>query len=216
MTEPTAAAPTGGKRMLYIADPMCSWCYGFGPVIGEIAADYGDDVPVKVIVGGLRAGETTPMDARSKAYVRHHWEQVHSETGQPFAFEFFEREGFVYDTEPACRAVVTVRGAHPDAALAYFDSVQRAFYRECRDVTDGETLADIAEDAGIDRETFLARFPKPQTIDATRSDFALAMSLGVSGFPCIVLADDDGYTLLTMGYQPAARLRPALEAWLAQ
>ncbi len=202
------------RRILYVADPMCSWCWGFSPVIEAIAAAAAGRAWVKVVVGGLRPGTPEPMTAPAKAAVRQHWEHVLAETGQPFDFGFFEHAAFVYDTEPACRAVVVVRGLDPAAALPYFASVQRAFYAGGRDVTAGDVLADLA--AGfVEAGAFRERFVAPEWLAATRSDFALAQTLGIAGFPAVVLADDDGYRLLTMGYQPFEALRAPLEQWLS-
>jgi putative protein-disulfide isomerase len=210
----SGGTPTAGKRILYIADPMCSWCWGFAPVIAAIGETFGGEAPLKLVVGGLRPGETRAMDAKSKAYVRHHWEQVHESTGQPFAFDFFDRDGFVYDTEPACRAAVAVRNLKPAKALPYFKAVQRAFYAEGRDVTSEDTLAAIAEESGVARDLFAEVFRAPEIVAATREDFRLAQALGVTGFPAVVVADDDGYAYLTIGYQPFDALRPPLEAWM--
>jgi len=99
------ASPT--KHLVYFADPMCSWCYGFAPVIAELAERFEERLPLQMVMGGLRAGNTTPMRTEDKAYIRSAWTNVNQATGQPFDFHFLEREGFVYDTEPACRAVVT-------------------------------------------------------------------------------------------------------------
>lgn len=170
------------KRILYIADPMCSWCWGFSPVIAEIARVGGARAPVRLVVGGLRPGETRPMDERGKAYVRHHWEQVRASTGQPFDFGFFDRDGFIYDTEPACRAVVAVRSLAPNFALAYMAAVQHAFYAENQDVTREGTVADVAETVGLSRHEFLVVYRAPQVAEATRADFALAPALCISGF----------------------------------
>ena len=42
---------------------------------------------------------------------------------------FLAREGFVYDTEPICRAVVTARAFAPGQnLLPLFRTLQRAFY----------------------------------------------------------------------------------------
>ena len=106
-------------HLLYIFDPMCSWCYGFAPVIEAIAEHFGDRLPVKLMVGGLRAGNTVAMTAKDRDYIRGAWTRVGAASGQPFDFAFFDREHFVYDTEPACRAVVTVRSMAPDKALAF-------------------------------------------------------------------------------------------------
>ena len=96
-------------KLIYVADPMCSWCWGFSPVIAELARRYNTEAGMHVIAGGLRPGATQAMDAAHKTTVREHWQHVEERTGQPFDYTFFERDGFVYDTEPACRALVTVR-----------------------------------------------------------------------------------------------------------
>ena len=207
-------APTAGKRIVYVADPMCSWCWGFSPVIAAIDDAFGTAAPVRLVVGGLRAGETRAMDEKSKAYVRHHWEQVHEATGQPFRFDFFERDGFVYDTEPACRAAVAVRNLAPAATFGYFQAVQRAFYAEGRDVTRADTVAGIAEASGVDAALFEGVFAAPEIVAATRADFELAQALGITGFPAVVLKDDAGYAFLSIGYQPFEALKPYLELWM--
>lgn len=200
--------------LFYFADPMCSWCWGFSPVIRKIAAAAGDRASVRLIVGGLRTGQTRAMDEKAKAVVRHHWEAVEKATGQPFSFAFFDREGFVYDTEPACRAMVVMRSFAPDATLAYLDAVQRAFYAGNRDVTERGVLADIAEAFGLDAGTFIALFEAPEIIEATVADFRAAASAGITGFPTVVLRDGAGFSLLTAGYQPIEALIPQLGLWL--
>ena len=206
--------PTPGKRILFFADPMCSWCWGFAPVINAIHAEFGDVAPIRLVVGGLRAGETRTMDDKSKNYIRDHWEHVKSATGQPFDFGFFDRDGFVYDTEPACRAVVAARNLTPAIALSYFEAVQRAFYVENRDVTDGDTLADIAHSVGIDRAAFEAVFAATEISEATRADFSLTHALGISGFPTVILEDEAGQAYLTIGYRPLEAIRSHVALWL--
>ena len=98
---------------------MCSWCWGFSPVLKQIQQDYSKDAPLRLIVGGLHAFDTDPMNDQYKATIKHHWEQVAEASGQPFNYAFFEREGFVLDTEPACRATVVVRNMNPDVLLPF-------------------------------------------------------------------------------------------------
>jgi putative protein-disulfide isomerase len=202
------------RTLLYFADPMCSWCWGFSPVIREIAAAVGERASVRLIVGGLRTGRTHAMDAKAKAVIRHHWEAVAEATGQPFSFAFFDREGFVYDTEAACRAMVVMRSFAPGATLSYLDAVQRAFYAGNRDVTDPNVLATVAGPFGLDANTFSALFDAPEIIEATRADFRAAAAAGVTGFPTVVLRDGDNFSLLTAGYQPLKALKPHLDQWL--
>lgn len=205
-------APT----LLYVADPMCSWCWGFSPVIGEIAKRYGERADLEVIMGGLRPGATAPMDEADRATIREHWEHVQAASGQPFDFGFFERHDFVYDTEPACRAVVTVRSLDAESTLPFLARLHEAFYRENRDVTGTDTLADLGEELGLDRTVFLSSFKDEETDRATRSDFELTARLGVGGFPSLLGYDGEVMAVLTTGYRPLEQLLPVIEHWLDQ
>lgn len=202
------------KRIFYFADPMCSWCWGFAPVIARILAEAQGRAPVRLVAGGLRVGITEPMDARAKAAIRGHWEHVQAATGQPFDFAFFAREGFVYDTGPACRAAVAMRNLAPQHTFAYLEALQRGFYAEGRDITEPSVLAAIAEPFCAGVETFAAVYAAPEIEEATLADFRLTQALGIAGFPAVVLKDEAGLVPLTVGYQPFADLAPALEAWL--
>ena len=177
------------REILFFADPMCSWCWGFSPVLDAIGEHFGDQAPVSLVVGGLRPGTTEVMSDQMKASIRHHWEEVGRTTGQPFSFAFFERDGFVYDTEPACRAAVTVRNLKPEAALAYFRALNRGFFTDA--------------------------FTSAQMIDETINDFRYARGLGITGFPALVAKDDGGLAALTLGYRPFEALKPVIESWLS-
>lgn len=201
-------------KLLYMTDPMCSWCWGFVPVMHRVREAYGDRLDIELIVGGLRPGMAEPFSPRMKEYVLHHWQEVHKVSGQPFNFAFEMDDNFVYDTEPADRAVVTVRQIAPGKVFDYAEAVQRAFYNENLNVTQPTVLAGIAELQGISAEVFAARFNTAETKQATWADFARAREYGVTGFPSIVLEDSRGPALLTYGYMPYDELQPRLESWL--
>jgi putative protein-disulfide isomerase len=202
------------RTLFYFADPMCSWCWGFSPVMRAITESIGVRASVRLVVGGLRAGETRPLDEKAKAVLRHHWEEVEQTTGQRFSFSFFDREGFVYDTEPACRAMVVMRSFAPEATLAYLEAIHKAFYVENRDVSDPSVLADTAKTFALDPAAFIALFEAPEIIEATLADFRAVASAGVTGFPTVILRSGEGFSLLTAGYQPFEALKPQLDRWL--
>ena len=204
------------RTLWYFADPMCSWCWGFTPAIGAIKEGYSDRLKIALVLGGLRPGTTEPVTPKFREETLHHWRDVHKMTGQPFAFEGAMPEGFVYDTEPASRAVIAVAGIDPEATFPYFKSVQAAFYAQGRDVTQTGTLAELAAQHNIDKPGFLERFESEDVKNKTRAHFRITREAGVRGFPTIVLKAESGHKLLTNGCRPLAELRPQLEAWLAQ
>lgn len=194
---------------------MCSWCWGFSPVIAALHAHVGGRVPVHVIVGGLYLGVTTPMTEEAKARVRGHWERVHELSGQPFDFTFFQREDFVYDTERACRAVVAARRLDPARTLPFLAHLHRAFYAGNRDLTDPAVLAAEAAAFGLDRVDFETMFEDEETLQVTLWDFNTARRLGATAYPTLLAQDGTRAAAITIGYQPWADLQPVIDAWLA-
>jgi putative protein-disulfide isomerase len=53
----------------YFADPMCSWCWGFSPVIETLRDAYRDRMKIALVLGGLRPGETAPLTATGRGCV---------------------------------------------------------------------------------------------------------------------------------------------------
>src|SRR5258706_1445274 len=186
-------------HLLYIADPMCSWCYGFGPELTKLVQRH-PEARLDLVMGGLRPFNTKVMSPEFKEMLRGHWRHVATASGLPFSESIFERDDFVYDTEPPCRAVVTARQLDPAKAYAYLKAVQLAFYRDRRDRTRASVLADIAAECGYEREIFLMRFESPAMRSETQGDFARTQSLGVGGFPTLGLVDGSQVFLVTSGY----------------
>lgn len=198
MTDATPA----DKQLIYFADPMCSWCWGFAPVIVRLAEITKPAATLRIIMGGLRAYNTKVMEASDKSYIGNHWDHVNERTGQPFNRAFFDREGFIYDTEPACRAVVAVRHLSPDKALAMLERLHRAFYLENQDVTERDTLCLLAGEVGVAPKEFANIFDDDKTKDATKLDFLVTNQTGVGGFPSLLVGNErEGFRLITTGYE---------------
>jgi putative protein-disulfide isomerase len=212
--------------LIFVGDPMCSWCYGFGKELAGLMALH-PGLPLDIVVGGVRAGATDVLDDAGKQFRLAHWARVEASSGLPFNREaFVARRGFVYDTEPICRAVVAVRRLAPQAdLLAVFRALQVAFYVDGLDTTDGRILATVAaaalraqgRDIGTDavHEAWLA----PDTVAATQADFHRARGLGVRSFPALLLATPDGIHEVSPGYAHVAaldqRLRTLLDRYAA-
>jgi len=205
------------REIIYVGDPMCSWCWGFSPALNGLAERFGDRAPLRVVVGGLRPGTTEPMDEAQRDFIRGHWTHVVEASGQPFDFAALDKraeQGFVYDTEPAAKAVVVVRDLKPDATLAYFDAVQDAFYARGRDVTQVDELAQLAEPFDISDDEFKAAFESEDAHNATWGDFAFARHLGANGFPTLLVRDDNQAALVAAGHRDLDSLIGPIEHWL--
>jgi len=187
------------------------------PTIQAVHARYGEILPIRLIMGGLRPGNEEVMSDKAKAGMRSYWPNVTEASGQPFDYTFLEREGFVYDTDPAARAVVVMRRTHPARALAFLERTQRAFYVQNQDVTDANVLADLAVEFGMDRAAFLADHASEDAKAETWRDYATSQRAGVTGFPTLIGGPDTSgvYGIVAQGFQPPDAVVGVLDRWLA-
>jgi putative protein-disulfide isomerase len=204
-------------NLIYIADPMCSWCYGFAKTIEALLAEPGETAPLQLalMMGGLRPYTTEPITPERADEIFGHWSHVHTASGQPFAqapHTALHESGFVYDTEPASRAVISVRTLWPQHGWKYLHAIQKAFYAEGRNITRPDVLADVAGQLGLPRADFARSFAAETTREATRADFAQAQAWGIRGFPALVLDKGERLQLICQGYLALKALRERLAA----
>lgn len=185
-------------------------------MIENIRQEYSASLTVKIMPGGLRPGTNTSLLPEKRAQILHHWHSVHTVTGQPFTFENALPEGFIYDTEPACRSVVSISLIEPEKIFPFFATIQRAFYIEQEDVTQSAILKKLAAGLNIPESQFTSVFQSDEAKQQTLTGFQRAAQWGISGFPALVIESGADRHLITMGFRPIEALRQLLDTWLQQ
>jgi putative protein-disulfide isomerase len=201
------------KELIFVLDPMCSWCWGFAPVIEQLRETQSDNYDFSLVVGGLRTKGDMVWDESSKGYLKGHWEQVAKRTGQPFSNVLFEKEDFEYDTYPACKAVVTVRELWgKEKSFDYLHRIQKAFYVEGRDITKLELLSKLVEETGKNVKDFEDFYQTPRAEILMQHDFSKARSMGANAFPSVVIIDEEGHMVCQKGYRSILEMKKLLES----
>jgi putative protein-disulfide isomerase len=198
------------EEIIFVADPMCSWCWGFEPVMSSLVANLPDTIKVSLLLGGLRAEGDQEWDDEFKEFLRHHWKNVQERTGQSFNLALLEKEDFDYNTEPSCRAVVTMRELDKTKQFTFFKALQEAFYLRGEDITQDEVIVKIAEDEGVDKEAFLRTFLSAGMKEKTKTDIYKSRSMGANVFPSVVIIDDEGHLCVVKGYKDYEEIKKLL------
>ena len=202
-----------GWTVHYIGDPMCSWCWGISPTVSAVetfCAAQGFEF--SIIMGGLRAGGGDPWNDAFKDFLRNDWRHIGQTTGQPFGFTLLEVKHFNYDTEPACRAVATVKllqARHQFAVtkvLKFFTAIQYKFYVEGQDSTTLDFYASICADLELDFTEFACLFNSPEAQQAVQQEFIRCRQLGVRSFPTLLLEHEGKITPLAKGFVSTEQL----------
>ena len=194
--------------LIYVGDPMCSWCYGFGNEIAEVINELEEEVELEIVMGGLRPYNSQTM-SELKDFLTEHWHDVNEASQQPFKYDILDTE-LLYDTEPACRAVMIARELQPNSAMLYFHKVQTAFYAKNKNPHLTATYADIAHKMGMDRNTFVKKFESEEYKNLIKQDFLKASQLGVRSFPTVLLIHRGETNVVAAGYSKAEKLMKAI------
>ncbi len=199
-------------KLIYVGDPMCSWCYGIAEELAQLTAHYDRSLDVEIIMGGLRAGGGEEWNTQFKDFLKHHWEDVGMRSGQPFKFDLLNWKSFDYDTEPACRSVVTVQAIDPDKALSFFKEVQIGFYLENRDPKQVEFYKDVCAKVNIDFELFKSKFDSIAMKNATQKHFQKSQQIGVRSFPTILIEHKGKTHLVASGYSTFEKMKEKIDS----
>ncbi|HGM5490112.1 TPA: DsbA family protein [Serratia fonticola] len=220
---PRQPATSDDVVIRYIGDPMCSWCWGISPTVkqlAEVCDQHG--LSFVMTMGGLRVGGGDAWDSAFKTFLKQEWSHIQATTGQPFGFSLLEQAQFNYDTEPACRAVVTAslllaeRGLPSSAALAFLAATQYKFYVHGQDPKTEAFYRDICEQVGLPFGEFCQKFTSQHAREAVNQDFARCRQWGVRSFPTLLLEQHGKISLLATGYVTAETLLNRLNAQLPQ
>jgi len=201
-------------RLIYVGDPMCSWCYGIAEELTKTVDHYEGKFDLEIIMGGLRAGGGEAWNQQFKDFLKHHWEDVGIRSGQPFKFDILGWDNFDYDTEPACRAVVTVQSMDESKALPFFKEVQKGFYLENRDPKSVTFYKSICEEMGIGYSTFASNFESEEMKSVTQTHFKKSKQIGVRSFPTILIEHKGEMHLVASGYSTFAKMKERIDTIL--
>jgi len=202
------------ETLIYFADPMCSWCWGFSSIIEEIVREFEEQLQFRLVLAGLYPAPGLRLNAESRQRIRKHWEHVQSVTGAEFDYRFFDREKFLYNTEPASRAVLTAGKIDPHNVLPFMRHLQYAFYVNNIDITVDDELMRQAVSHGFDRKSFMATFNSAECAREVSGNFGAARAASVDGLPALFAVDASGSVRISSGYISQEQVRARLTSWL--
>ena len=202
------------STLYYVGDPMCSWCWGFQPVIEQISEILPEDIPIRYVMGGLAKDSDEPMPEETQTYVQEQWRAVTERTGAEFNWDFWKKCHPRRSTYPACRAVLSAAEQHPDAGSLMYHRIQRAYYLEAQNPSDIDTLVTLAGDLNLNTDAFAQAIVSPEIEQKLQDDFTLRRSLSANLFPSLVFEHHDDLIWLTSGYDDPEIIYEMLSAAL--
>lgn len=196
-------------QLIYVHDPMCSWCYAFVPVLAKLRESLPPDVGFRRLLGGLARTTDQPMPFEMRECLQATWHRIEqSVPGTQFNHNFWTRCIPKRSTWPACHAVIAARSLRRTADEQMTQAIQRAYYREARNPSDRNVLIALAEEIRLDSTRFADRLEARGTHAELEAEMEEAKSLGVDSYPALVLLTGTSHWPIPIDYRDPA---PMLE-----
>lgn len=192
-------------KIIYVGDPMCSWCYGIAPEFSKLEDAYKGKFEFELVMGGLRPYNEQKM-IELKDFLTTHWHEVHERSGQEFNYGILDSNQISYDTEPPSRATIVVRQLNPENEISFFKEVQKLFYKENKNMHLTESYYPLLDQFGIDQNEFKKLFESKEFKEKIKLDFTRATELGVNSFPTILIEYQGNVSAIARGYSTSEKM----------
>lgn len=186
-------------KLLYIMDPMCSWCWAFSPTLEAIKHTF-PSLPVEYIMGGLAADSETMMPQNQQNTIHAIWQHIEEKTATQFNYDFWTQCSPRRSTWRACRAVILAEQLKPGSAELMVSAIQHAYYLNAQNPSDTETLTLLAESLGINVLEFTSSLDSKSTQQKLQEQMSIAQQLDVNGFPALRFFDGEQFIIVSDGY----------------
>jgi predicted DsbA family dithiol-disulfide isomerase len=189
-----------------VSDLVCPWCYlgkrRLERAIEQFSTEGGGDVEVR-----WRPFELDPsvpaegVDAQRYLEVKfggvERGRELYAKMERLAASEgleyHFDRHTVRPNTIASHRVVdLAERIGGPELQDAVVEALFAAFFTGGRDLGDAEVLAEVASDAGLDRESVFAELADDAGAQRVAEQIEWAYDQGVTGVPFFVVGDDEG------------------------
>ena len=201
------------KQLIYVHDPMCSWCWGFEPTRRKLFAAIAGKMPIRRLVGGLAPDSDEPMPASMQNMLQQTWQRIeHMIPGTRFNYQFWDKCKPRRSTYPANRAVIAAREQGEDFDPLMTARIQQAYYLEASNPSDNSTLVELAAEIGLDVERFSGLLVSETLQQRLLAEIRQTRVMGIDSFPSLVVEKAGVIHPVELNYNDAQAMQQQIEA----
>ena len=187
------------NKLIYVHDPMCSWCWGYKPTWQKLEAALVNILPIEYRVGGLAADSDQPMGTDMQLQLQGIWQKISSQLGTEFNFNFWRECQPRRSTYPSCRAALIARGFNKEPQM--IAAIQQAYYLQAQNPSDEDVLIKLSEKIGLDASLFAQHLHSNELKRRFDDELNYVRSLPIQGFPSLVLIKNNRAYPIAINYR---------------
>ena len=193
--------------LYYVTDPICSHCWALEPVLRRFEEQYSHYFNFHTVLGGLlEKWGRSPVDPENGIFkpadVAGHWREVGEYSRMPIDGTLMI-DNPVQSSYPPSRVFKVIQKNHHDAlAYKYLRRAREALFAFNQNISENSVLVDIVNNLGLDGKAIVNEAEELMGQQLLNEDFKLAASLGVRGFPTIIIVNEENKGVKIVGARP--------------
>lgn len=212
----TTAGNTQDSRptLVYIFDPLCGWCYSFDLVMEQIHQKYKSQLDFIVIPGGMVTGKRVKPVGEVSEDLLEHMAHLEKATGAKFGEAYVKmlQEGKeLWDSERPSWAMNAFKTLDVEDEFTYAHSLQKALFLNGNSLNQDSTYRKLSLKFSIDPEQFKKRMFSDSIKAITDKGFKQVESIGIQGFPTVLIQKNGKTTILAEGFEKLEKLDKQIE-----
>lgn len=200
--------------LIYCYDAYCGWCYGFSPVIKQIAEEFKSVCDIEVLSGGMILPEKPTHIKIAAEFISNSYKIVEETTGVKFGSDYLwhifnpdDSDWYPHSEKPAI-ALCILKEYDPNKSIEFACDFQYALHYEGRDLTDKEAYRHLLEKYSIREESFYQKLNAVEFQEIAQYEFALVKKLQVKGYPSVFIqTKENSFHLVAQGYTDYVTLK---------
>jgi len=191
-------------KLIYIYDALCTWCYGFSPVIEAVHSKYKDQFDFEILSGGMITGTRTGPISVVYSKFKDEYKQVEEITGIDFGEGFLhelDKGDMIMDSERPSIALSVFKSYQPKEAICFAYDLQQSIYYDGKQPNNDDLYRYHAVNFGIDPNEFIHKMHLEEFKQNAYYEFALARQLQVKNYPAaFIQTADNHFFMIARGF----------------
>lgn len=197
-------------KIIYVFDPMCGWCFGFGKVMGEFHQAYKDSFEFDIVSGGMVVGDREGPIGDFADYILGAYKRVEEYSGMYYGQAYLDqlktKTLWTSSVKPAI-AIETFKSFNTKDVLAFAHEVQKAYFVDGKDLRDETVYLQLIKPYGINEKDFLTKLTSEEMRKQTNDWFQTTSNWGVTGYPMVILVRKGKYYAIAKGFTDLETLK---------
>lgn len=207
--------------LYYVTDPLCSFCWAFEPTLRKFRYQYARYIANDTtVLGGMiekweKFGGDSANGISKSADVAQHWREIGDYTRMVIDGRIWLDEP-IDSSYPSSQAYLIVQRDYPELAKVFLRKLRETVMMWNQDISKRDVLESILEEMSLDSEGILDEAESFEGRMLMNSDLSLAQALTATGFPTVVMVNQNNQGVKVVGAQSLDALVETLQQVLPE